>query len=106
MSNEIIVHKGRTNIVSVDFGIDVSDSVFTSEIRSQPDQASTLIATWQVGFETDGSDGIVILTLDDLITGQIKSLSGFMDMKRVTDTEVFAAWDGPLEVTFKGTVTV
>ena len=106
MSNEIIVHKGRTNVVTVDLGIDVSADTLTSEIRSEPHQGAPLIATWSVAFATNGADGKLILTLDDLATSQIKATSGFMDIKRVTGSEAVAAFDKPLEVTFRGTVTV
>ena len=106
MSNEIIVHKGRTNVVTVDMGVDVSADTLTSQIRSEPNQGAPLIADWVVSFATDGTDGKVILTLDDVITGQIKATSGFMDIKRVVGGEAFAAWDVPLEVAFRGTVTV
>jgi hypothetical protein len=109
MSNEIIVHKGRTNVVTVDMGIDVSADLLTSEIRSEPNQGAPLIATWDVAFATNGVDGRLILTLDDLATGQIKATSGFMDIKRMVGGEAgeaVAAFDKPLEVTFRGTVTV
>lgn len=50
MSNQVVVHKGRTNVVRVDLGIDVSADTITSEIRSEPDVEGTLIATWTVAF--------------------------------------------------------
>jgi len=106
MSNEVIVHKGRTNIVIVDMGMDISTETYTSQIRSTPNQDATLIAEWVVTFETDGTDGKLKLVLDDLATSQIKATSGFMDLKRMISTEPFAAFDKPLEVTFRGTVTV
>ena len=106
MSNEIIVHKGRTNVITVDMGIDVSLDTLTSEIRSEPNQGAPLIATWVVTKPNGGADGKLLLTLDDVITAQIKATSGFMDIKRVTGSEAVAAFDKPLEVTFRGTVTV
>ncbi len=105
MSNEVIVHKGRTNIIIIDMGIDVSGDVFTSEIRSEPNQEATLLATWQVVFESDGSDGRFILTLDDFITSEIRATSGYMDLKRVTGGEPIPVFDTPLKVSFRGTVT-
>lgn len=106
MSNEIIVHKGRTNIITVDLGINVSADILTSQIRSEPHQDAPLIADWEVTFATDGADGRLILTLDDVITAQIKATSGFMDIKRMTGGEAIAVFDKPLEVAFRGTVTV
>src|SRR5262245_40589893 len=105
MSNEVIVHKGRTNVLEVRLGIDVSADTFTSEIRTQPDQASTLIATWTVSFSTDGTDGNLKLVLDGSITGAIDENSGYMDLKRMSGGEPLPVFDKPLEVVFRGTVT-
>ena len=105
MSSKVIVHKGRTNIVAVSLGIDVSADIFTSEIRAEPDQESELIATWVVTKKTDGADGELVLKLDDTITAAIQATSGYMDLKRVTASEPISVFDKPLEVTFRGTVT-
>lgn len=105
MSNQVVVHKGRTNTLTVDLGIDVSTDTITSEIRSDPDVDSPLLATWVVAFATDGTDGELIFTLDDTYTSQITAASGFMDIKRVTGGEPVPVFDKPLEVIFRGTVT-
>jgi len=105
MSNKVIVHKGRTNIITVSLGSDVSADTITSEIRSEPNQDAPLIATWTVPFATNGSDGKLILKLDDNETGQIKANSGYMDLKRITGSEPVPVFDRPLEVSFRGTVT-
>lgn len=105
MSNKVIVHKGRTNTIQINLGANISADIFTSEIRSEPTVESPLIATWTVDFLTDGSDGKLILTMDDLITGQIAPNSGYMDLKRVTAGEPIPVFDRPLEVSFRGTVT-
>lgn len=106
MSNQIVVHKGRTNTLLVNLGINVAGSTITSEIRSEPDQESSLIATWTVTFVSDGADGKLRLVLDDLATSQIKASSGYMDLKRMSGGEPLAVFDEPLEVIFRGTVTV
>ena len=105
MSNKVIVHKNRTNEVRVNLGMDVSADTITSEIRSEPDVESPLIATWTVAFVTDGTDGELLLTLDDTITAEITANSGFMDLKRISGGEPIPVFDKPLEVTFRGTVT-
>ena len=105
MSNKVIVHKGRTNTLRIEMGIDVSPDTFTSEIRAEPTVDSPLIATWNVAFVTDGTDGELILTLDDVATKQIKANSGYMDLKRVSGSEPVPVFDRPLEVSFRGTVT-
>ena len=106
MSNKIIVHKGRTNVITVDMGIDVSTDTITSEIRSEPSQDSPLLATWEVTKTNGGSDGELTLRIDDVITAQIKAASGYMDIKRLTGGEPIPVFDQPIEVEFRGTVTV
>lgn len=105
MSNKIIVHKGRTNILQVNLGMNVSTDTFTSEIRAEPTQESPLLATWVVSFVTNGSDGKLKLTLDNVITDQIAANNGYMDLKRVSNGEPVPVFDMPLEVSFRGTVT-
>lgn len=105
MSNQVIVHKNRTNTLQVNMGMDVSEDTITSEIRSDPDVEAPLIATWTVSFATDGTDGMLILVLDDSVTSQIEANGGFMDLKRVVGGEPVAVFDKPLEVVFRGTVT-
>lgn len=103
---QIVVHKGRTNIVQVSLGFDVSQDIITSEIRVDKDQSSELIATWTVSFATDGIDGELLLTLDDSVTTIITKSVGFMDLKRVTGAEPVSVFDEPLEVIFNDSVTV
>lgn len=105
MSSSVIVHKGRTNIITVSMGFDVSTDIITSEIRAEPERESVLIATWEVDFVTDGTDGELRLTLDDVITAQIKASGGYMDLKRVVGGEPLPVFERPLEVQFQGTVT-
>lgn len=104
MSNEVIVHKSRTNYVTVDLGFDVTGDTITSEIRSEPDEAAPLIAAWVVTV-TDATKGLLLLTMDNVIAAQIKASSGFMDLKRQSGAEPLAVFDQPLEVTFRGVVT-
>ena len=106
MSNKVIVHKGRTNTITISLGINVSADTITSEIRSEPHSDSPLIATWIVSFATNGADGELILRLDDNETSQIKANSGYMDLKRITGSEPVPVFDRPLEVSFRGTVTL
>jgi hypothetical protein len=103
--NKVIVHKNRTNTLKVNLGIDVSGDTITSQIRAEPDHTSTLIAEWTVTNETDGVDGVLILTMDNTITSQITVDSGFMDLLRISGGEPLPVFDKPLEVSFRGTVT-
>lgn len=105
MSNQVVVHKGRTNVVTVSLGIDVSTDTITSQIRAAPNVDAPLLAQWTVEFADDGSDGELILTLDDSVTSNIEADRGYMDLKRVTGGEPVPVFDRPLEVEFRGTVT-
>lgn len=103
---QIIVYKGRTVIVPVSLGYDVSGDTFTSEIRTHKDSTSELIASWVVSFAGDGSDGELILTLDNSVTTLIDKVTGYMDLKRITGGEPVNVFYEPLEVLFKSTITV
>jgi len=105
MSNKVIVHKNRTNTTVVDLGVDVSADTITSQIRAEQDPTSALIATWAVSFVTDGTDGLLLLTLDNALTTGITVDSGYMDLKRVSAGEPLPVFDRPLEVSFQGVVT-
>ena len=104
MSDAVVVHKGFTNTVSVDLGIDITGETITSQIKSLPDQDAALIATWSIAVD-DAPNGLLTLTLDDVITSQITASKGFMDLRRVTGGEPVPVFDEPLEVEFRGTVT-
>lgn len=106
MTPNITVHKGRTVIVPVSLGRDVSGDTFVSEIRVDKHSTSSLIATWDISFETDGTDGELILKLDDGVTSLITKSSGYMDLKQVTGGEPIPVFNEPLEVLFRDSVTV
>lgn len=102
--NEVVVHKGRVNRIQINMGYDVSDDVFTSQIRSHPDVEATLLGTWTVTFDTDGTDGVLILRLDDTLRN-IDVDKGYMDLKRVSGSESLPVFDKPLTVAIRETVT-
>jgi hypothetical protein len=103
--SKVKVYKARTNTVIVNLNEDVSGDTFTSHIRSQPEHTSTLLMVWAVAFTTDGTDGSLTLTVDDVITEQITVDSGYMDLKRVTGGQPVPVFERSLEVEFIGAVT-
>jgi hypothetical protein len=105
MSSQVIVHKGRTNVMTVKLNINVSGETFTSQIRERPDQNSELIATWTVTV-TDVATGVLSLLLDDSVTSTITHSNGFMDIKRFSGGQPLSVFDEPVAVEFRGTVTV
>jgi hypothetical protein len=101
---DIIVYKNRRNELAVNLGTDVSADTFASEIREKASTTSPLIATWSVGFKTDGVDGELVLTLDDSALSAIVHKTGYMDIKRISGGEPYAVFP-PVKVVFKDVVT-
>lgn len=105
MPNCILIPKGRTKKVLVSLGYDVSGDTIVSEIREEKKRTSDLIATWNVAFVGDGTDGELVLTLTDSVTGAVEKSIGYMDIKRITGSETLAVFDEVLEVQFTESVT-
>lgn len=103
----IVVYKNRTTVVGLDLGFDVSGDTLVSEIREGETEDSELIATWDISFVTDGTDGEVVLTLDnsDAESADITQVTGYMDMKRISSGEPLPVFEKPLKVVFRGSVT-
>jgi hypothetical protein len=106
MASVLNVYKQRMNIVTVSLGMDVSGETFTSQIRTEPDQDAELIAEWAVAFDTNGTDGELILTLTETDVADIELRRGWMDIKRNSSGASLPVFDRPLEVDFIGAVTV
>lgn len=102
---QIIIYKGRTNVIPISFGFDISNDIITSEIRTDKKSTSPLIATFDFAFESDGTDGKGSLILDNSVTSGITRTIGYMDVKRVSNGEPLPVFDEPLEVIFKFPVT-
>lgn len=105
METELVVHRDRTNIITVSLGIDVSEDELVSEIREKANIHSELIAAWEIEFLTDGKDGECIFKIDDEVAAEITQNSGFMDIKRVVNGEPLSVFNEPLTVMFRGVVT-
>ena len=101
--NTLVVYKGRTNVITVSLGYDVSADTITSEIRTA---GGTLIVAWTVAFVSDGVDGELKLTLDNSVVSTVEHTTGLMDLKRVSGGEPLPVFEQPLEVEFRETVTV
>lgn len=99
--NKIRVYKARRNVLSVDFGFDITGSTITSEIRTQ---GGVLIATWTVAV-VNAPAGLVTLTIDDSVSTSIAYKTGLMDFKRIVAGEPYAIVDYPIEVEFIEAVT-
>lgn len=105
MARELVLQSNRTNVVAVSLGIDVSEDVLVSEIRAQANPTSELLATWEINYVTDGTDGELLLSLDNSVVGSITQRTAYMDIKRIIGGEPFSVFDSPLFVVFRKTVT-
>lgn len=105
MARPIKITKGRTKRITLNVGVDVSADTFTSQIRADKTSTSDLLATWAISFATDGTDGELILTLDNSLTQNIVHTNGYMDVKRTTGGEPVDVFDDPLPVTFQEPIT-
>lgn len=98
----VLVYKDRTTRVTVGLGMDVSDDIITSEIRTK---AGDLIVEWTVEFDSDGTNGELILTIDNALTTDITAETGEMDFKRMSGSEPLPIIARPIEVQFIKSVT-
>lgn len=105
MSPQVSVFTDRTTTLRVSLQRDVSGSTFVSQIRKTRSKTSTLLATWAVAFDTDGTDGELVFTLDNASAATITEPEGYMDIKETKDGEPLPVFDDPVLVVFKTSVT-
>lgn len=105
MYESITIQTDRTNVVQLGLGFDVSGEVITSQIRAGASLTSGLLATWGVAFATDGTDGELVLTLDNSVLSGITRRYGHMDIKRLVSGEPISVLLSPMRVYFQGVVT-
>ena len=105
MQLEHTIYLGRTNLLTVRYGFDISNDTFTSQIRKGPSRSSDLLATWSIDFVTDGVDGDLIFTLPPSETQTISDLVGWMDVKRLVNGNAVSGFDGRIKILFEDTVT-
>lgn len=105
MSDELILHRNRTNIIRLGLGMDVSLDTITSEVKAEIDPDADPLVTFDVTFDTDGTDGELILTVDDEDVSAVTQNYGWMDLKRVSGGEPLSVFLEPLRVKFQGVVT-
>lgn len=105
MAGELIVYKNRTNVVPVNLGYDVSTDSFAAEIREGKTKESLLIVSWTVSFLTDGTDGQLLMRLDDSDLDTITQKSVYTDLKRTSGGEPLPVFADVVKVLFRDTVT-
>lgn len=106
MSGELIVHKNRTNRITLGLKYNASGESFTAQIRKEANQTSDLLGTWEVEFATDGVDGELILTLPQTEVDAVAVNYGYMDLKRTVGSVHLPVFAEPLQVKFQEVVTV
>lgn len=103
--NKVIVHKYRTNKITVGLNMDITGDEIQSQVRTQRDPTSDLLMNWTVTV-IDDATGELEFEVDDATTAQIEVDSGYMDILRISSGEPLPVLDRPLEVEFRNTVTV
>ena len=105
--SEVIVYKNRTNTLRVNLGFDVSGDDFESQIKDGKLPSSNTLGTWNVDFVTDGTNGQLLLTLDDSAVDwpALTVKKGYMDLKRISGGEPLPVFADILTVVFKETLT-
>ncbi|TXH16171.1 MAG: hypothetical protein E6R03_05820 [Hyphomicrobiaceae bacterium] len=103
--DQIVIHRGRTVVVPVSVSYDLTGSTITSDIRKTRKASSDLIASWDVSFVTDGSDGDFLLKLPHGTTAPITDEIGYMDIKRIIGGEPTNIIDTPIQVVFVDAIT-
>lgn len=102
MSDPVRVYKDRTTRITANLGMNVSDDAITSQIRTK---SGELIVAWTIVFDSDGTDGELILTIDNALTTDITAEEGEMDFKRMSGGEPLPIIAKPIEVQFVKAVT-
>lgn len=105
MYEPIIVHKNRNVTVGLNLGEDVSGNTFEGVIRASKDSDSTVLATWAIGFLTDGTDGEIVLTLEPEDTADIPYTIGWTDLKRIAGSESLPVFRSAVQVVFEESLT-
>lgn len=101
--NPIVIHRYRTERITVKLRNGVGSDPITSQIRTRVNPTSTKIADFEVDVSADGRT--IWLTLDDSVTREITVSGGYMDIKRISGGEPVNVIDTPIPVVFKNVVT-
>lgn len=106
MIPKVRVYRHRFNKIEVHLSYDVSNDILTSQIRREKSVHSRLITEWTIEKKNGGSDGILVLTLDDSTTSEIVDNVGYMDIMRFSGGEPLNVFEAPIEVSFTDVVTI
>lgn len=92
------VERGKTIVLAISVGFNVSSFEFLCEMRQNQSPESTIIATWDVSFETDGKNGELVALLDNSITAALVPNIAWLFLYRVSGSTHLPVFDEPLEV--------
>lgn len=84
MAHQVEVPRGKTVVVSVSLGFDLSKMTFASRILSSTRATATILTFWDVALTTNGKDGELVLTLPGSRTSGITQEVGYMDLIRTS----------------------
>lgn len=95
---KVEVERGKTVVVGISIGFNVSLFEFLCEMRESEDPASAIITTWDMSFETDGKDGELLASLDDSITSVLVLGAAWLHLYRVSGSTHLPVFGEPVEV--------
>lgn len=102
--DSIIIQRNTDYKFSVDFtGTDMAGSVIESQIRTQPNQDSELLAEFTISLDPS-LNYRVWFSLTDTQTAAILADTGYCDI-RWTDTSSFIRQSEPFKINFVDTIT-
>lgn len=99
---KIEVERGKTIILMVSLGFNVSESEFLCQMRQSESPESSLLATWAISFDTDGKDGELLATLDNSISSSIAMSTAWLFLDKVSESPPLPVFPEPLEVMIFG----
>jgi hypothetical protein len=85
--------------------MDISNDTFSCEIRRGRSVDSPLLASVDVSFLTDGTDGELVLKLTETQATAISERTGYMDVKRDSGGLQLSTFLDPIPVVVQGVVT-
>lgn len=101
----VVIHRNRTEILQVKLRWDVSVDEYKSEIRAGKHPNSEKLAEWEIDLLTDGSDGELLLKLDNSVTKNLAKGSAYMDILRISGGEPLPVFNDSIPVVIRDSVT-
>ncbi len=106
MMQKIKIERGKTVEIPILLSFNISEDIFTCEIRTGESPLSGLVAVLEMSFETDGTDGKLLAILYDYITTGIPYDNGYMMLRKMNGPSPIDVFDKALEVEIVDSILV